>query len=252
MPNLSDIRFVAHFDMLGMGVLTKRDSDFAWEKLSSLCRAREERLSLGIQRLDTNELITEQIRTFTFSDTVVAFSKGATENDALAMVVLMTELFTYALHLCVPLRGGIAHGQFAFNLDLNLFSGPALVDAYELGESAQWLGIVVDKQTADAYSRLPVGRSPGSKGSIVMWDVPCKGGITRRQPVVNWLESHRSSYTGPVPLSVEDFYAPFESMFGDYGQLPPNDAAKYVNTVAFVNAHLEQGIPDEATRNLGS
>ena len=144
MPDHRDNRFVAHFDMLGMSTLTKRDPDLAWKKLSALGHARDKRLSLGIQRLDTNETITDQIRTFTFSDTVIAFSKGTAENDALAMVLLMTELFTYSLHLGVPLRGGIAHGRFAFNLELNLFSGPALVDAYELGESAQWLGIVLD------------------------------------------------------------------------------------------------------------
>ncbi|MDQ5879436.1 MAG: hypothetical protein QG638_2172 [Pseudomonadota bacterium] len=239
MPSQEDVRFVAHFDMLGMSTLTKRDPDIAWNMLSALCRAREERLSLGIQRLDTNEVIADQIRTFTFSDTVVAFSKGSRENDALAMVMLMIELFTYALHLGIPLRGGIAHGQFKFNFDMNLFSGPALVDAYELGESAQWLGIVLDQYTADSFSRLPVGRSSGRHGSIVAWDVPCKDGASRRQSVANWPESHRNAYVGPVPLTVQDFYAPFESMFGAYESLRPDVAAKYANTVAFFNAHHE-------------
>lgn len=239
MTSHKDVRFVAHFDMLGMSALTKRNPDLAWNTLSALCRAREERLSLGIRRLDTNEVIADQIRTFTFSDTVVAFSEGSTENDALAMVLLMTELFTYALHLCVPLRGGIANGQFTFNFDMNLFSGPALVEAYELGESAQWLGIVLDHYTADTFSRLPVGRSLGRNGSIVAWDVPCKDGTSRRQSVANWPESHRNAYTGPVPLTVKDFYAPFELMFGAYELLRPDVAAKYANTVAFFNAHHE-------------
>lgn len=239
MPNHRDNRFVAHFDMLGMSALTKRNPDRAWETLSALCHARDERLSLSLQRLDTNELITEQVRTFTFSDTVIAFSKGTTENDALAMVLLMTELFTYSLHLCIPLRGGIAHGRFTFNLDLNLFSGPALVDAYELGESAQWLGIVLDQHTTNVVSQLPVGKSLRSKGTIVSWDVPCKDGSVRRQNVLNWPESHRNSYVGPVPLSVESFYAPFQSLFGQYKELRPDVAAKYVNTVAFFNSHFE-------------
>ena len=53
MPDRIDNRYVAHFDMLGMSALTKRNPDLAWEKLSALCHARDERLSLGIQRLDT-------------------------------------------------------------------------------------------------------------------------------------------------------------------------------------------------------
>lgn len=239
MSSYRNARFVAHLDMLGMSALTKRDHDLAWKKLSGLCHAREERLSLGIQRTDTNEVIADQIRNFTFSDTVVAFSNGSSENDALAMVLLMTELFTYGLHLCIPLRGGIAYGQFAFNLDMNLFSGPALIDAYELGESAQWLGIVLDQHTANAFSSLPVGRSLGSKGSVVTWDVPCKDGTSRRRSVVNWPETHRNAYAGPVPLTAEAFYAPFESTFGAYEQLRSDVAAKYANTVTFFNAHYE-------------
>lgn len=239
MSDHKDNRFVAHFDMLGMSTLTKRNPDLAWKKLSALCHARDKRLSLGIQRLDTNELIADQVRTFTFSDTVIAFSKGSAENDALAMVLLMTELFTYSLHLCVPLRGGIAHGRFAFNFELNLFSGPALVDAYELGESAQWLGIVLDQHTTNVVSQLPIGKSYGSKGTVVPWDVQCKDGSIQRRNVVNWPESHGRNYVGPVPLTVESFYAPFQSLFGPYKELRPDVAAKYVNTVKFFNSHFE-------------
>ena len=220
-----------------MGALTKRDPDLAWEKLSALSHARDERLSLGVQRLDTNELFADQVRTFIFSDTVIAFTKGNSENDALAIVLLTTELFTYSLHRCIPLRGGIAHGRFAFNLDRNLFSGPALVDAYDLGESSQWLGVILDQHTADVISQLPVGKSIRSRETVVPWDVPCKGGTVRPQKVVNWPETHRNTYVGPVPLTVEAFYEPFASIFGSYEELLPAVAAKYANTVAFFNAH---------------
>src|SRR5882672_5408330 len=150
-----DDRFVGHFDMLGMSALTKRNPDLAWKKLSDLSRARE-RLSLGIERLDTKELIADQVRSFIFSDTLIAFSKGSTQNDALALLLLTTEVFTLALHYCIPLRGGIAHGRFSFNLDQNLFSGPALVDAYDLGETSQWLGVIVDDKTAEIVKNTPI------------------------------------------------------------------------------------------------
>lgn len=232
-------RFVAHFDMLGMAALTKREPDLAWEKLSTLSLVRNERLSFGIQRQDTNELITDQVRTFTFSDTVIAFSKGNSNNDALAMVLLTTELFTNSLHYCIPLRGGIAHGGFSFNLLQNIFSGPALVDAYELGESSQWLGITLDQYTADVISLLPVGKSIRGIDSIVSWNVPCKDGTFRRRNVVNWPETHRNTYTGQAPLIVQLFYEPFASLFGPYEDLHPDVAAKYANTVEFFNAHYQ-------------
>jgi len=230
-------RFVAHFDMLGMKYLTKQNPDLAWKKLSALSNAKAKRLTLEIQRLDTKESIKNQISTFTFSDTIIAFSKGSTENDVLSMLILMTELFTYSLHLSIPLRGGIAHGRFCYDYDLNLFSGPALVDAYSLGESAQWLGIVLDNNTAEAVSSLQNGKPFGSKTIVLPWDVPCKDCKIRRM-VVNWPASHRNTYTGPIPITAEDFYAPFESLYGPYSSLMPNDAAKYLNTVDFFNACL--------------
>jgi len=134
--------------MLGMSALIRRDPELAWQKLSALSTAKQERLSLDIKRMETGECIQDQVRAFTFSDTIVAFSKSDTDNDALSIVLLTTELFASSLYYCVPLRGGIAHGLFAFNFDLNLFSGPALLDAYELGESSQWLGISLDKKVA--------------------------------------------------------------------------------------------------------
>ena len=152
--------FVAHFDMLGMSSLIRRDPELVWQKLSALTTAKQERLSLDIERLDTGEYIQDQVRAFTFSDTIVAFSKSDTDNDALVFVLLTTELFASSLHYCVPLRGGIAHGQFAFNFNLNLFSGPALLDAYELGESSQWLGISLDDSVAEAIDRLSIATSP--------------------------------------------------------------------------------------------
>jgi len=234
-----DNRFVAHFDMLGMGALTKRDPDLAWNTLYKFSEAREKRLSLGIQLIDTNELIADQIQTFIFSDTVIAFSKGNTENDALAMVLLTTELFTFALHSRVPLRGGISHGRFAFDLTRNLFSGPALIDAYELGESSQWLGIVVDQYTTDIFSRLKAGKSSRKVDVIVPWNVPCKNGVVANRNVVNWPETHGHNYQGPIPLSVEVFYSPFVHLFGTYEDLRPEVAIKYANTVTFFNAHYQ-------------
>lgn len=232
-----DNRFVAHFDMLGMASLTKRDPDLAWQKLLDLQLASEDRLNLVIERKDTNELIANQIQTFTFSDTIIAFSKGNTENDALAIFTLTTELFSRTLHDCVPIRGGIAYGRFAFNSALNLFSGPALIDAYELGESSQWLGIVVDEHTAMIISKSLIGKSPRGRSLVVPWHMQCKGGAVRQRMVVNWPETQYRNFAGTLPLTVESFYQPFSEIFGLLNELDPLVVAKYANTVAFFNEY---------------
>ncbi len=231
-----DNRFVAHFDMLGMSALTKRDPDLAWEKLSALSRARDERMHLGIERLDARELITDQVRSFIFSDTLVAFSKGNTQNDAMALLLLTTEVFTRALHYYIPLRGGVAHGRFNFNLDLNLFSGPALVDAYALGESSQWLGVVIDDYTAEIAKSIPLHSATG-KETIVRWSVPMRAEPPVSRYVMNWVQTHRHNYCGPIPLTVEVFYSPLATLFGPLESLDPAIRSKYENTVEFFNAH---------------
>jgi hypothetical protein len=239
MENSLENRFVAHFDMLGMKALTKRDPELAWQKLSALTKARQERLSIGIERLDTREYIQDQVRAFTFSDTIVLFSKSDTQNDAMAITIIATELFVRSLQYCVPLRGGIARGQFAFNLGLNLFSGPALVDAYELGESSQWLGISFDAAAAEAVLALPIARSMRGRSMVVDWEVLCKGGRRENRKVINWPESNRNNYIGPIPVSAEIFYRPFSEIFGTFGELREADRLKYENTVAFLNEYFE-------------
>lgn len=228
--------FVAHFDMLGMSSLIRRNSELAWKKLLDLSRVSQERLSLAIERMDSGGYIQDQVHDFTFSDTIVAFSKSDTDNDALAIVLLTTELFVSSLHYCIPLRGGIAYGPFAFNFDLNLFSGPALLDAYELGESSQWLGISLNRKVAEAIMRLPAAISPRGRSTIVEWGVPCKGGSTENRFVVNWPESHHNNYAGPIPLPVETFYQPFSDLWGPFELLEDSKRVKYESTVAFINA----------------
>ena len=225
-------RFVAHFDMLGMRSLTKRNPDLAWKCLSDLSRARDERMHMGIELVDSGELIANQVHSFIFSDTLISFSKGNAKNDALALLLLTTELFTLALHYCIPLRGGIAYGRFDFNLERNLFSGPALVDAYELGEASQWLGVVLDDWTADIAKRIPLRSQLGIDG-VVPWDVPQRNGPPATRNVMNWIQPHK--YCGPVPLEAEVFYAPMAKMFGPWRDLPSSVRLKYESTVAFFN-----------------
>ena len=234
-----DNRFVAHFDMLGMSALTKRDPDLAWQKLSALSKVAQENLSLGIERLDTREYISDQVREFVFSDTIVLFSKSDSQNDTLAITIIATAIFAQSLHYCVPLRGGIAHGRFAFNHDHNLFSGPALVDAYELGESSQWLGISLDAKVAEAIMKLPIGRSTRGKAMVVNWGVPCKNGSIENRMVINWPESHRNNYVGPIPVEAATFYQPFAEFFGPFLQLSDSARLKYESTVAFLNEHFK-------------
>ncbi len=160
--NQNNKRFVAHFDILGFKYLTKNKFDEAWGALSDY-RAVMDKLTNDTIVLDTEtkESLHKRIKLFLFSDSILIFSLGCEASDLKAMLVVATELFKQSMETCVPLRGGIALGDFAFNYktahildnkdpdygkmiyELGMCCGPAFVKAYEIGEYAQWMGIVV-------------------------------------------------------------------------------------------------------------
>lgn len=232
-----DIRFVAHIDILGMSTIVEKDADEAWRMLSDLVGVRDRVGNYEIEFLESNErvLVSEAIRTVTFSDTIILFSKGASDTELRAMVILATEFLHKAMCLCVPVRVGLALGTFFFDIDQSMYAGPALIEAYRVGESAQWVGISLAKSLEDNAKRL--GLKSGQNDVIVEWQLPVKGG-TEQRFVVNWPAVFAHDFKVNPPLSVAQFYEGFELAFGPFVRLPADVQAKYENTVKFINDRL--------------
>jgi hypothetical protein len=225
--------------MLGMSNLVMRAPDLAWETLSKLTVAKHERLGLSFERIDTGQVVQDRVHAFTFSDTIVAYSQSDGTADLLAMVLGVGELFYRALYFGIPLRGGIAHGRFMFDLAHNLFAGPALVEAYRLGEDARWLGLRVDHEVAQRASAFPI-RSERGRPIVVPWFVPVKDSMAQASLVIDWVEAYRNNFQVPPPISVADFYSPISRLFGPLDTLPPDVRAKYEHTVVFINDRLSR------------
>jgi len=234
---IDELRYVAHFDILGMSRLTLQDPDLAWTTLSHLAIANQERLSIAFDLNNTRHEMRERVYTFTFSDTIVAFTKSDSVEDLHSITIYAIEVFARALFRGVPLRGGVSHGKFVFNLDLNLFSGPALVNAYHIGECAQWIGIVVDNTVAARIKDVPM--RAGDADLAVEWDVPQKDLSQQKMNVLNWPAVHAHNFSIHSPLDTQSMYKAFEHLFGPYDDLPVDVQAKYVNTVRFINHFLQ-------------
>jgi hypothetical protein len=228
-------RYVAFFDMLGMSALTLRDPDLAFDALVKLWAARRDRLGWGVSSQTRPNQI-GRVTHFTFSDSIAMYTDYDRESDLRAIIVLCAELFAQALARSIPLRGGIAHGTFMVNVPANIFSGPALIEAYRLGEEAQLLGITVDDVVAQRAFAATLESSPGVP-LLCKWNVPTKTGVSERS-VINWPACFRKNFKVPSPISTSDFYKAFEPLFGSYKDLRQIDQAKYSNTVDFVNSQL--------------
>jgi len=230
-------RFVAHVDILGMSSLVDRDPDVAWGVLSNLAEVRDKIGKYDIEFLDTNERLSvaATITSVAFSDTIVFFTRGDSETELRCMIVLAVEVLHKAMYCGVPVRVGLSYGKFYFNLERSLYAGPALIEAYQFGESAQWIGITMGKSIAERAASLDM--SSGNCKLVVPWAVPIKDG-TRKCQVVNWPAAVAHDLTVVPPISIEQFYQAFESTFGAFSYLPSDVREKYEHTVEFMNEQL--------------
>ncbi|MDI1268669.1 MAG: hypothetical protein PSV40_06145 [Polaromonas sp.] len=233
---MNNMRFVAHIDVLGMSSLVEKDAELAWQLLSDLVSVREETHRVGIDFLDTAERVhvPDQIQTVTFSDTIVLFTKGESLKDLRSIIVVTTEFLNKALNLCIPVRAGIAFGTFFFNLDKSMYAGPALIEAYHLGEAAQWIGITTSKEV---YQRSKAANFQSGRADVVISaPIPLKG---KKQDgyAVNWPAIMATSINAQPPLLAPQIYEGFSQYFGPWESLPFDVKAKYENTAHFINAH---------------
>lgn len=134
-----DIRVVAHLDILGMSSIVEQDADEAWGMLSDLVAVRDRIRDYSIEFTDTGETIdvSRTVNVVTFSDTIILFTNAATDTDIRSILVLVAEILHKALVRCVPIRAGVALGRFFVNVEQSMYAGPALIEAYRVGESAQ-------------------------------------------------------------------------------------------------------------------
>ena len=177
--------------------------------------------------------IPELVRSVVFSDTIVLYSNSDSPRDFRAIFLAVVNLFGQALHLRVPIRIGISKGIFYSDEQRSMYAAPALIEAYEIGEASQWLGIVLSESVAkDAITH---DLRKGDSNIVIDWDVPTKNGAIRTS-VANWPVALENNFKIEPPLTPEQLYQIFEKYYGPFSTLDKRDAAKYINTVEFINA----------------
>lgn len=227
-------RYVAHLDILGMRTLTTRDHHEAWEMLSALeiALTTSKMATIVSESFDEPIHIPEMVKSVAFSDTIVLYSNADSPRDFHAIFTAVVNLFSKALHLRVPIRIGISKGIFYADEQRSMYAGPALIEAYDIGEASQWLGIVLSASVAkDAIIQ---NLRKGTSNIVVDWDVPTKNG-TVKASVANWPVALEDSFKIEPPLTPQQLYQIFEEYYGPFSMLSESDAGKYINTVKFIN-----------------
>lgn len=245
---LDDNRYVAHFDMLGFKNAITRNLDEAWGALCDLRSSMDEILRMTIENISPKQIIDNRIKAHIFSDSILIFTLSNQPEDLKAILILTVQLFAKSLAACVPLRGGISFGKFYFNHNLNLFCGVPFVQAYQIGECAQWSGIVVHDSVAKNYFNDPDKPTSGEAPALVQWGVPIKPSGQKEHWVINWPHICKSSFN-KSPITTKKYYQAFESLFGSYDELKEDAKTKYENTVKFVNWALDTPETEQINRS---
>src|SRR5438552_1893049 len=109
---LTDERFVAFFDILGFkDLVTRKNHSEVLEKLQILKEVVEKLQDTDKQtHLKSFNIINDQTKAVTFSDSIIFFSKGATFNDALKILHDSYRISQRALENGIAIKGAISFG----------------------------------------------------------------------------------------------------------------------------------------------
>lgn len=174
----------------------------------------------------------KRIKRIQFSDTVLLYTEGTQEGKLADLIELSANMVAAFGFLGMGLRGAISSGRFLFRD--GIFVGEAMVRAYELEQSQNWIGGIVDPVLIAELTRdNPQELQYLIDGHfLVEYDVPTKHGI-RRHYCLPW------PLASPKPRPVKTFGS----------EAAPEAQEKLANTEKFRLAVLA-GLLDKRRKNL--
>lgn len=134
----TDNRFVAFFDILGFKDRIMRSShQDIYKDL--------ENLHSEFDLIQTQNVLDEfdtGVHFVNFSDSFAIFSKSNSIEDFSAFCYITAHSFIKILELNIPVKGAVAYGLCSVNKENRIFFGQPIIDAFQLEEDLNYLGIV--------------------------------------------------------------------------------------------------------------
>lgn len=161
-----------------------------------------------------------------FSDTFIIYSKDDSEKE-FAYVEHVGRLFFQKLILHrIPVCAALTHGALYSQSRMNIFVGPALIDAYNYAENQDWLGFVL---TPTVFERL-------KDTSLALAARPHYRLVT--QPGIIRCESTGPVYAFAFNNGTVNGSSPYLPALAEMQkEAPPDAKKKYEKTIAFAKRH---------------
>lgn len=167
-------RFVAFFDIMGFKdlVLKTKHQDIV-DLLEALSKARTTLDQVNNTKIGAAKLVRGETKSFTFSDSIIFFSKGDSEGDANKITLDCLYLQKVALEKQIPIKGAIAYGEITVDHKNSIYFGQPIIDAYLLHEDLHMFTVIADYQFEKKAISNNLG---GTKTVFEFYKTPLKSG----------------------------------------------------------------------------
>lgn len=132
-------RFVGFIDIMGFKDLVLRSTHGMIYKMMKVITNERERM----ENIDWSDINENMVKTTTFSDSIIIYSKDDSEKsfDAISNTIsgLISSLFAEG----VPHKGAIAFGTMTLDTKRSIYFGQPLIDAFLLQEEINFYGFLI-------------------------------------------------------------------------------------------------------------
>jgi hypothetical protein len=122
---------------------------------------------------------------YSFSDTIILISHDDTEKACLKLLLQAFRTLQYLTVMKLYARGGVSFGEMFVDLDRQLFLGKALIEAFELETSQDWIGCSILESVERTFPNI--FKTPAIIENVFpFYEVPMKEGPVRQLRTINW------------------------------------------------------------------
>jgi hypothetical protein len=221
-------------DILGFkGIWTRESPAEIIKKWNSIIDNLNKNVDTFANLTDDEEDIKYEIRTYSFSDSIIITISTCNYQSLITMCGIMGDIFSIALDLGIFFRGAVSLGDF-YSSD-NMVIGPAVDDAADWYDKTDWAGIHLTPQASYFidHAILDGEKKENIKHLITKYEIPLKNGKTlSKNWVVSWPAIFLKYDENGKKTSLSDFRKHILEIFSN-NPIGSDFEKKYSNTIDF-------------------
>lgn len=132
-------RYVAYIDIMGFkDMVAKSSNEDIYNMMKKVVDFKDSSATI-----DWTDAKSELVRTTTYSDSIMVYSKDSTYASLYSLICTVSALSADLFFEGIPFKGAIAFGKMTLDNTKSIFFGQPLIDAYLLQEELNFYGIII-------------------------------------------------------------------------------------------------------------